>query len=126
MRLGDLSSNKAIHRMLILYQYYKTMEKPKVLSETEIQEELKQLEGWSFADNQISKEFQFADFVGSLSFINRLVAYFQEMDHHPDTHIFYSKVKFELQRFDSGEKVTDRDILVAHKIEETYKTENKL
>lgn len=88
--------------------------------------ELKSLDGWTYADNKISKEFQFADFVGSLSFLNRMVAYFQEMDHHPDTHIYYSKVKFELQRFDSDSKVTDRDIEVAHKIEETYKTENKL
>ena len=64
--------------------------------------------------------------MGSLSFINRLVAYFQEMDHHPDVHIFYSKVKFELQRFDVGGKVTDRDIEVARYIDKTYSTESKL
>ena len=102
------------------------MNKPKVLTEKEVKDGLKKMKGWSYADNKISKEFQFADFVGSLSFINRMVAYFQEMDHHPDTHIYYSKIKFELQRFDSGEKVTDRDIEVAKKIDETYKTENKL
>jgi 4a-hydroxytetrahydrobiopterin dehydratase len=102
------------------------MEKPRILTEEEITQTLERLPGWVYADNKLSKEFEFTDFVGSLSFINRMVAYFQEMDHHPDVHIFYSKVKFELQRFDIGGKVTDRDIEVAKKIEETYKTENKL
>ena len=102
------------------------MKKPKVLKESEIKEALKNLPKWSYADNKISREFKFADFIGSLSFLNRLVAFFQEMDHHPDVQIFYNKVKLDLQRFDSGAKVTDRDIIVAKKIDEVYKTEEKL
>ncbi|MBX4186806.1 MAG: 4a-hydroxytetrahydrobiopterin dehydratase [Candidatus Doudnabacteria bacterium] len=102
------------------------MDKPKILTPEEVEKVLPRLPGWTYADDKISKEFEFSDFVGSLSFINRLVAYFQEMDHHPDVHIFYSKVKMELQRFDVGGKVTDRDIEVAKKIEQTYNSENKL
>ncbi|MBX4205212.1 MAG: 4a-hydroxytetrahydrobiopterin dehydratase [Candidatus Doudnabacteria bacterium] len=102
------------------------METPQILTEEEITKALVGLLGWTYAEDKIAKQFEFADFVGSLSFINRMVAYFQEMDHHPDVHIFYSKVKFELQRFDAGSKVTDRDIQVAKKIEETYASENKL
>jgi 4a-hydroxytetrahydrobiopterin dehydratase len=102
------------------------MDKPKILSEDEIQAALKELPGWAYANDKISKQFEFADFVGSLSFLNRLVAYFQENDHHPDVHIFYNKVLFELQRFDAGSKVTDRDIQIAKLIEKTYATENKL
>ena len=75
------------------------MNKPNILTKEQIEQALPSLPGWSYAEDKLSKEFEFADFVGSLSFINRLVAYFQEMDHHPDVHIFYSKVKFELQRF---------------------------
>jgi 4a-hydroxytetrahydrobiopterin dehydratase len=102
------------------------MDKPNILTEEEIKTSLERLPGWAYNDGKLEKEFVFTDFVGSLSFLNRLVAYFQEMDHHPDVHIFYSKVKFELQRFDVGGKVTDRDVQVAKKIEETYATENKL
>ena len=102
------------------------MDKPKALTAEEIQAALPSIPGWSYADDKLTKEFEFADFVGSLSFLNRLVAYFQEMDHHPDVHIFYSKVKLELSRFDVGGKVTDRDVEVAKKINETYATENKL
>src|SRR3989344_5838863 len=101
------------------------MEKPRILTKEEIKTALSQLAGWTYADDKLAKEFKFLDFVGSISFINRLVPYFQEMDHHPDAHIFYSKVKLELQRFDVGGKVTDRDIEVAKKIDETYASENK-
>ena len=102
------------------------MDKPKILTQAEIDQALPTIPGWAFAEDKLTREFEFADFVGSLSFINRLVAYFQEMDHHPDLHIFYSKVKLELQRFDVGGKVTDRDVEVAKKINETYASENKL
>jgi 4a-hydroxytetrahydrobiopterin dehydratase len=102
------------------------MEKSKILKKEEINEALKSLPGWSYAEDKISKEFEFSDFVGSLSFINRMISYFQEVDHHPDVHIFYNKIKFELQRFDIGGKVTDKDIEVAKKIEEVYLTENRL
>jgi 4a-hydroxytetrahydrobiopterin dehydratase len=102
------------------------MDKPKVLTSEEVERELVNLPGWNYAEDKLTKEFEFSDFIGSLSFVNRMVAYFQEMDHHPDLHIFYNKVKMELQRFDAGSKVTDRDITVAKKIDETYATENKL
>lgn len=97
------------------------MEKPKVLSEEEIKEGLKSLEGWSYAEDKISKQFEFKDFMDSLGFVNKLAPVFEENDHHPDTHIMYSKVLFELQRFDSGNKVTDRDFTIAHEIEKHYK-----
>jgi len=101
------------------------MDKPRILTKEEIEAVLSRLPGWTFADDKISKEFEFIDFVDSLSFINAMVAYFQEMDHHPDVHIFYSKIKFDLQRFDAGAKVTDRDIEVAKKIEDEYKARKK-
>ena len=96
------------------------MEKPNILSEEQIKIELETLPGWEYKEEKISKQFKFADFMGSLNFINKLAPYCEEIDHHPDCHIFYSKVLFELQRFDIGGKVTDKDILVARKIEELF------
>lgn len=96
------------------------MEKPIPLSKEEIQEKLKQLPGWEYTDDKIKKEFKFNDFMDSLGFINKMAPFFEKMDHHPDTHIFYSKVLFELQRFDVGGKVTDRDFEIATEIERVY------
>jgi len=97
-----------------------SMEKPILLSKEDIREKLKTLPGWEYADDKIRKEFKFADFADSLDFINKMAPFFEKMDHHPDTHIFYSKVLFELQRCDIGGKVADRDFEVASEIERVY------
>lgn len=96
------------------------MEKPNILSEEQIHEGLKNLPGWSYAEDKISKTFEFKDFMDSLGFINKLAPLFEANDHHPDTCIMYSKVKFELQRFDVGGKVTDKDLFIAQEIEKAY------
>lgn len=101
------------------------MDTPKILKESEIKVGLKKLPGWKYRAHKISKEFVFADFMGSFSFLSGLVSYFEKVDHHPDIHIFYSKIIFELQRFDAGNKVTDRDFQVAHEIEKHFKTRQK-
>ena len=97
------------------------MDDIKILTEQEIQENLAGLPGWVYQNNKISKEFKFSDFMGSLHFINQLAPYCEKLDHHPDIHIFYSKVLFELCRNDIGGKVTDKDIMVAQEIERLYK-----
>jgi len=96
------------------------MEKPIPLPEEDIRNRLKDLPGWKYENDKIKKEFKFDDFMGSLGFINKLAPFFEEKDHHPDTHIFYNRILFELQRFDIGGKVTDKDFEVAAEIERVY------
>jgi len=96
-------------------------QKPNILSAKEIKEELKSFPGWKYRANKISKEFKFADVMDSLNVIKKLAPYCEKIDHHPDIHIFYSKVLFELQRCDVGGKVTDKDFMVARRIETLYK-----
>jgi 4a-hydroxytetrahydrobiopterin dehydratase len=97
------------------------MDKPKVLTSRELRTIMPRLTGWKLAQNKLSRTFEFTDFVHSLSFINSLVAYFETMDHHPDVHIAYGEVTFELTRYDVGGKVTDRDVEVAKKISSVYR-----
>ncbi len=96
------------------------MTKPIILTKKEIVARLKNLPGWKFKDDKISKQFEFKDFMGSLDSIHQLAPFCEAPDHHPDAHTFYSKVLFELQRFDIGGKVTDKDFLVAEEIEKLY------
>ena len=104
------------------------METPKALTQEEIEAGLKDLPGWEFKDDpstelgagKIFKEFKFEDFKDSLNFISEMLEIFEENDHHPDVHIMYSKVLFELQRFDIGGKVTDLDLFIAGEIERHY------
>jgi len=111
------------------------MDTPKILSKEEIAEGLKTLSGWKFehdptspeatsGQGKISKQYEFKDFMHSLTFINTMAPVFEANDHHPDTCIYYSKVLFELQRFDIGGKVTDRDLFMAGEIEKHYNSLN--
>jgi 4a-hydroxytetrahydrobiopterin dehydratase len=100
------------------------MEKPKILIQQEIEEKLKDLPGWTYSEDKIKKEYKFNDFMNAFEFVSSLVPYFEEMDHHPDIHIFYNRILFELQRFDIGGKVTDRDIEVAGEIEKRFAARN--
>ena len=93
----------------------------KILTDEEINEGLKELLGWEYKSDKIFKEFKFKDFMDALSFIVKLSSIFEINDHHPDMHIYYSKILFELQRFDIGGKVTDLDLKIAKEIELKYK-----
>ena len=97
------------------------MDKPKILTAKELRAIMPRLTGWTFAQNKLSRTFEFQDFVHSLSFVNSLVAYFETVDHHPDVHIAFGEVTFELTRYDVGGKVTDRDVEVAKKISSVYR-----
>lgn len=94
--------------------------KTEILTDSQIKENLKLFSGWKYSNNKISKEFKFKDFMDSLIFINKLAPFCEELDHHPDVHIYYSKVLFELSRYDVGGKVTNKDFLVAREIENLY------
>jgi len=92
----------------------------KILSEDEIREKLKSFPGWKYQDDKISKEFVFESFLGGLDLINKLAPFCNSIDHHPDIHIYYKKVVFDLQRFSVGGKVTLRDFTVAAEIERLF------
>jgi 4a-hydroxytetrahydrobiopterin dehydratase len=97
------------------------MDKPKILSAKELRAIMSRLAGWKLAQNKLLRTFEFQDFVDSLSFVNSLIAYFETVDHHPDVHIAYGEVTFELTRYDVGGRVTDRDVEVAKKISSVYR-----
>ena len=95
-------------------------EKPQVLSDDELTIVLQRLPGWTVENKQLTKEYLFKDFVDSLAFLNRLLVHFELKDHHPDVHIFYNRVKFELSRHDLGGKITSFDGQIAKTIEHEY------
>lgn len=92
------------------------------LSEAEVKEKLKELpDGWEHIENKITKTFIFDNMMEGVHLLDKLIPYCNEIDHHPDIVINFKKFKFELTRWDAGQKVTARDFLVAKKIEELVK-----
>ena len=88
-----------------------------VLSDAELQQALQKLPGLKKNGNAIERNFQFANFVQAMDFVNQIAEAAEAVNHHPDIHISYNKVTMTLVSHDSG-GVTQRDIRMAGKINE--------
>ncbi len=88
-----------------------------VLSDTEIQQALQKLPGWKKNGNAIERNFQFANFVQAMDFVNQIAEAAEAVNHHPDIHISYNRVTMVLVSHDAS-GVTQRDIRMAGKINE--------
>lgn len=87
----------------------------KVLSDSEIQQALQDLEGWKKNGDAIERVFQFGNFVEAMAFVNKVAEAAEAVNHHPDILINYNKVTLTLVSHDSG-GVTQRDVAMAGKI----------
>ena len=90
-----------------------------VLSESERNEALEGLAGWSFegARNGIAKSFKFADFGEAFAFMTRVALAAEKADHHPDWRNVWNRVDILLSTHDEG-GVTGKDVALAKAIEE--------
>jgi len=86
------------------------------LSDAEIEERLGQLDGWRRSGDAIVKEFDNGDFKGSVDFVNRITPAAEEMNHHPDLAISWSKVTVSLSTHSQG-GITENDFELASRID---------
>jgi 4a-hydroxytetrahydrobiopterin dehydratase len=86
------------------------------LSEGEIDSQLAALDGWERDGETITKTFERGDFVGSIEFARALVEPAEEMNHHPDLSISWSKVTVSLTTHAAG-GLTANDFELAKRID---------
>jgi 4a-hydroxytetrahydrobiopterin dehydratase len=86
------------------------------LEEAKIEERLAGLDGWTRDGDAIVKTFERGDFVGSVAFVDRLVAPAEEMGHHPDLSVSWDKVTVTLTTHAQG-GLTASDFALAKKID---------
>ncbi|HEY9226160.1 MAG TPA: 4a-hydroxytetrahydrobiopterin dehydratase [Gemmatimonadaceae bacterium] len=86
------------------------------LSDLEIQRALGGLPGWSRRNDALTKTYTFDKFAKGIAFVDRVAAAADEMDHHPDIDIRYTKVTMTLSTHDAG-GITQSDLKLAEKIE---------
>ncbi len=88
-----------------------------VLSDDEITRRLSGLDGWERDGNAIKRQFKFEDFQASVDFVNRITPAAEEMNHHPDLEISWSKVTVSLSTHSEG-GITENDFELARRIDE--------
>ena len=86
------------------------------MTESEIEQRLRSLAGWSGDGTAISKEFRFGSFREAVAFHVRVAFEAEQRDHHPEIVNVYKRVKLTLSTHDAG-GVTEKDFDLATAIE---------
>jgi 4a-hydroxytetrahydrobiopterin dehydratase len=86
-----------------------------ILDSKQIKAALKDLPEWDLEKNAIERTFEFDDFAGAIDFVNGVAELAEEMEHHPDMDIRYSKVRVILSTHSKG-GLTEMDFELAERI----------
>ncbi len=88
------------------------------LSSAEIQQALRELEGWTVTGEALVKTFKFASFREAMSFMVRAAFEAEAMNHHPDWTNVFNRVVVRLNTHDAGGKVTASDVALARRFQQ--------
>jgi 4a-hydroxytetrahydrobiopterin dehydratase len=86
------------------------------LGDSEITVGLQGLPGWSRDGDALSKTFTFPSFPAGIAFVDRVALDAEDMGHHPDITISYTRITMRLSTHDEG-GITAKDLALAIKIE---------
>ena len=89
---------------------------PARLSDLEIQRALGSLPGWARRGDVLTKSYTFPTFAEGIAFVQRVAKAADEVNHHPDIDIRYTKVVCTLSTHDAG-GITQNDLSLAGTIE---------
>ena len=86
------------------------------LSQSEAEQRIKGLTGWTLDGDAIRKQFTFANFPEAIAFVNRLAPEAEAADHHPDILINWRRVTFTLTTH-AADGLTAKDLGMAAAID---------
>ena len=72
---------------------------------------------WQEEDNKLTRKFEFKNFSEAFAFMTRVAMEAEKMDHHPTWTNTWNKVDISLSTHSAGNKVTDKDHLLAKAID---------
>jgi 4a-hydroxytetrahydrobiopterin dehydratase len=87
-----------------------------LLSDAEIEAKLGELSGWERRGDAIARRFENGDFVGSVRFVDALVAPAEAIGHHPDLEISWDTVTVTISTHSEG-GLTAADFELAAKVD---------
>ena len=91
------------------------MNDSKLLNQEELQEIIRELDGWQLKQGSIKKEWSFKDFIEAFGFMSKVALISESMNHHPNFYNVYNTLIIELSTHDSN-GVTHKDIILAKAI----------
>lgn len=91
---------------------------PKILSEEEIQDEIKDIPLWDYKKPYIVRELVASNFAAAIGIVNSIAVLSEKMDHHPDILIYgWNKIRVTLLTH-SINALSELDFALAKQIDE--------
>jgi|TARA_B000000475_G_scaffold199536_1_gene162115 4a-hydroxytetrahydrobiopterin dehydratase len=90
-----------------------------ILSNQQLENQLKELEDWNIKNKKLFKAFKFSDFAQAFEFMSLVAILAEAMDHHPEWSNVYNNVEINLVTHSEG-GITQLDIDLAMKIDSQY------
>jgi 4a-hydroxytetrahydrobiopterin dehydratase len=79
---------------------------------------LEQLSGWEVVNgHHLSKSYTFPNFIGALTFVNKVGALAEQEAHHPDIYLAWGKARIDIWTHKIN-GLTESDFILAAKIDE--------
>ncbi len=85
------------------------------LSDSEIEDALAGLDGWTLENGKLNREFKFANFIEAFGFMTSAAIEAEKMNHHPEWFNVYSEVIVQLVTHSAG-GITSLDVELARKM----------
>ncbi|AKJ64749.1 4a-hydroxytetrahydrobiopterin dehydratase [Kiritimatiella glycovorans] len=85
------------------------------MTEEQIREMLKSVEGWEYRDGAIEKTFEFKNFYRTIAFVNAVAWIANREDHHPDLQVSYKKCTARFSTHSIG-GMSENDFICAAKV----------
>ena len=90
----------------------------RALTQSELEIELKHLEGWRAENGRLLKSFTFKSFAQALGWMVSVGVCADKLDHHPEWSNVYNRVDVTLTTHDMGNQISSWDIELAKQMDE--------
>jgi len=87
------------------------------LNSDQIKLALRGLKHWRLEDDKLLMDIKLKNFSEALSFLVKVGIEAEKLNHHPEIYNIYNKVALKLTTHDAGNRVTEKDIVLARAIE---------
>ncbi|MER7830479.1 4a-hydroxytetrahydrobiopterin dehydratase [Streptomyces sp. NPDC095602] len=87
------------------------------LSQKEIEDRLRELPGWSLADDRITRTYRLASHAAAAAMTVHIARVQDELNHHSDLTLGYNTVTVAVNTHDAGGAVTERDFELAARVD---------
>ena len=89
------------------------------LKQQEVNQLLKQLNGWEYAGGRIAKTYSFTNYYQTMAFVNAAAWISHREDHHPDMNVGYNTCRIEYVTH-AINGLSDNDFICAAKLDALF------